>query len=357
MALIDEDPYGICDVGPLLDELAPLGEDLDPIVPAVADVDAALVVHGETVYQVELSGAAAGLAPLHDVLAVGVVFDDTSIPVAVAEQEAAVRKERQHGRFAVGEGPWAWIRPRLLSGRRVVGVAQPHHELTTVVAELEDLHVHPPAAPALDDPDMALRIVGADVDLVGLVQRRVPLRPVLDHVTVPIDDYEIVRAALTLLSVGVPIAPYRHDDPVRVVHRNTRHLPPGPRPFMVRRRLPPTFHTLVCAGAAVPALHDLAWWSGLRRCVPGAAPGPARGAGGGESRQPGGHNERHPDTVTPHDPIVSSAEGRRQRSRCRLFEGSSSRATSRRGRRRSNLTNRQSCRRRRRCTGCRRRRR
>ena len=104
VVLIDEDADGIRNVGPFLEELTVLREDLDAVVRAVADIDAVIPVYGDAVDEVELSRAAPELASLHHVLAVCVVLDDAGVPVTVAEEKAAVREEGQHRRIAVGEG-------------------------------------------------------------------------------------------------------------------------------------------------------------------------------------------------------------------------------------------------------------
>ena len=91
--LVDVDVDGVVDIGPLLDELAILGEDLDAIVRPVADVDAAVAVDGEAVEEIELARPVPEAAELADEFAVLGVLDDAGIPVTVREQEAAVGEE------------------------------------------------------------------------------------------------------------------------------------------------------------------------------------------------------------------------------------------------------------------------
>ena len=251
-------------------------------------------VHGEAVYEVELSGAAPELPPLRHVLAVGVVLDDARVPVAVAEVKAAVRQESQYCGIAVGERARVRIRPCLCPGCGVVRVDELHHQITSVIGELEDLHVDPSAAAALDDPDMALWIIRTDVDLVGLVQDRVPLRPSFQNVAVPIDDHEVVRAIRSFPPLSVPIPPNRHNDAIRIVHRNARHLPPGPRFFVVRRRLPPVFRGLVFARPVITAFHDRSLRSRWRR-------GLVLTDAGQKYRQPSGENKDHTPVLQSHD--------------------------------------------------------
>ena len=57
-------------------------------------------------------------------------------------REAAVREEGQDGRIAVSVRARVRVGSRLLPAPGVVGIDEPHHQLATVVRELEDLVVH-----------------------------------------------------------------------------------------------------------------------------------------------------------------------------------------------------------------------
>src|SRR6185369_14136878 len=68
--------------------------------------------------------------------------------------------------------------------------AQREEALFPVVAELADEVVV-----RVDDPDVLLRIVGADLHVVRPSPDAVPLRPVLDHLAVAIEDDDDVLPA------------------------------------------------------------------------------------------------------------------------------------------------------------------
>src|SRR5215470_5593673 len=70
VALVDEDAARPAELGPLVDELAILIENLDAVVAAVANEQAALRVHRDRVRPVKFAGARAFLAPGLDELAV-----------------------------------------------------------------------------------------------------------------------------------------------------------------------------------------------------------------------------------------------------------------------------------------------
>ena len=166
----------------------------------------------------------------------------------------------------------------------MVRIYEPHYQLAAIVGELEDLHVHAPPASHLGEPDVAFRIVRADVDLVGLVEERVPLGPVLDDVPVSIGNHHIVRSPGPLPPIPTPVTPHGHDDPVRVVDRYARHLPPGPLVGVIWGLLPPVSHGVVLSGPVVPTFHDWAVRSRLRGDL-------VLAGAGGEYRQLSGEDE------------------------------------------------------------------
>ena len=73
---VDEDADGVGNIGPFLDELTFLGEHLNAVVAAVADVNAVIAVDGYTVHEIELSRSVTQFPELHEKFAVGVVAHD-----------------------------------------------------------------------------------------------------------------------------------------------------------------------------------------------------------------------------------------------------------------------------------------
>ncbi len=117
------------------------------------------------------------LAPRRDVVVVLVELHHARVGVAVRVVPAPVRVKRHEG--------------GTVEVRRVVPVhvrrADRLHQLLAVVGELEDR-----VAVVVDDVDVLLRIVRADVHRVRPAQHLVPLRPVLDDVAVAIDHENAV---------------------------------------------------------------------------------------------------------------------------------------------------------------------
>ena len=72
-------------------------EHLHAVVLAVGDIDPAVGVGDDVVDDVELAGIGAGLAPGLDQLAVGRVFVDAGIAVAVGHIDLALRRQRSVG--------------------------------------------------------------------------------------------------------------------------------------------------------------------------------------------------------------------------------------------------------------------
>ena len=60
---VDDDAAGPAELGELAEELAVLGEDLDAVVVAVADIQIALGIHRQAVRHAELAGPGARLSP------------------------------------------------------------------------------------------------------------------------------------------------------------------------------------------------------------------------------------------------------------------------------------------------------
>ena len=132
----------------------------------------------------------------------------------------AVRKKGHDRWLSEVKRSWVQVCSCLFSTQDRLGVSQLHHQFATVVGELEDLLVDAVAA-TLDDPDMTLRIIGVDVDLVWSVKDRIPLRPVLNDVAVAIDDDQVIRAAWSILSLVVLITPDGYDNSIWRVRCNT----------------------------------------------------------------------------------------------------------------------------------------
>ena len=110
---------------------------------------------------------------------------------------------------------------------------------------------------SLVDPDGALGIVWADVDLVGTVEEGVPLRPVLGDVPVAINSQKEIPVALVLPArLGLPalISPHHNQDPIRGVRPSPGGGPPGPGRVVVRCGLPPPGYDVVGAAPIVSAL-------------------------------------------------------------------------------------------------------
>ena len=121
--------------------LAVLVEDLNAVVRAIGDVDAAAAVGRDAVRPAELAGTVAARAPRRHERAVLVELRDARVAEAVGDQQAAVRQ------------PGDVLRPaevRLVVAGDV-GFAERPHQLLAVVGELVDL-----VARVVDHPDVAL---------------------------------------------------------------------------------------------------------------------------------------------------------------------------------------------------------
>ena len=168
---------------PVVEELPVLVEHLDAVVVAIVDEHAAAHrIDGHAVHVVHVAGTRlvrriALDAPLHQELPVLVELRDARAGVAVGDEERAVGQPVDERR------PVEVRRVRALHLRR----ADRLHELLAVVREpVDHLHV------VVDDPDVLLRIVRADVDRVRTPQQLVPLIPRLDDVAVGIGDDDAV---------------------------------------------------------------------------------------------------------------------------------------------------------------------
>src|ERR1700726_4934234 len=109
--LIDINTARSAELRPYRQYVAILIEDLDAVIPAIADEQAALGIHRERMWRLELARRAAVHAPLLDELAVWIQFDDASIAfarfVTVGDEDIAVRRHHYGIRFMKGIGPIA----------------------------------------------------------------------------------------------------------------------------------------------------------------------------------------------------------------------------------------------------------
>src|SRR5580704_18710655 len=70
-------------VGNLAEEISVEVELLDPAVFPIGHVDCSFLVNLDRMWQAELAGTRAGLAPLLHPLAVGGVFEDSRVPIPI----------------------------------------------------------------------------------------------------------------------------------------------------------------------------------------------------------------------------------------------------------------------------------
>ena len=164
-------------VGPFLDELAFVGEQLHAVVLAVGDIDAAVLVDPDIVEQGELAGAGSLPAPGLDQLAVRAELVDAMPAVAVGHEQAAVGRDGEAGGHVEGQ-------PLERRGRRELLAERPQRFAARRVLG-GDVEV------AVDEPDV---VVGRDVDAVRVGGER-PLAPRADEVAVGAPDGEGVQPA------------------------------------------------------------------------------------------------------------------------------------------------------------------
>src|SRR4030095_4183145 len=142
---------------PLVEILPVLVEHLHTAVAAIVDEHATrLRIDRDPVNVVEVAGTLLGgraaLAPRHQVLAVLVELHDARILIPVGYEERAVRQPRHERR----------AKEVLVVGARHVRLTKRLQDLLPVMGELEDR-----MTVVVDDPDVLLRVVRADVDRVG----------------------------------------------------------------------------------------------------------------------------------------------------------------------------------------------
>lgn len=97
---------GLADVSPLSQEDSLWGEDLDPPIRVVCNVDESIVVRGDSVGEHELTLPISLGAPLPDEIQIPVESGDPSIAVAVGHVELFFGAEGDVGARAKPSGPW-----------------------------------------------------------------------------------------------------------------------------------------------------------------------------------------------------------------------------------------------------------
>ena len=95
----DLDMPGHDQVAPLGEERPALVEDLDPRVVPVGHVEPSPRVDRDRVRQAELPRTRPQIAPRVHISAIGVEMDDPVVPVSVADEQVALRRDRQVGRL------------------------------------------------------------------------------------------------------------------------------------------------------------------------------------------------------------------------------------------------------------------
>lgn len=82
---------------PLLDEFAVGVKDLDTLILAIPDVDAALIVDGDAVRQIKFAGAGSELSPRLEIIAIAIKLYDARIAVTIGHVNVAVPGEGHVG--------------------------------------------------------------------------------------------------------------------------------------------------------------------------------------------------------------------------------------------------------------------
>jgi hypothetical protein len=156
------------------------------VVLAVGDIDPAVGVAADVVDDVELALAGSGFAPRHQQLAVGRVFVDACIAIAVGDVDLTPR----------GEGGVGTAVERLAAHkcRRFAGNAELEQDLT-VQSDLADEM----AAIVREEH----RVVWRHVDAMG--SRILPLAPRLQKIALSIEDDHRVLAAVEDVNVVVAV--------------------------------------------------------------------------------------------------------------------------------------------------------
>jgi hypothetical protein len=85
----DQQTVGVTDAGPLLDEVAVGVEDQDPLIFAVADLYAALIVDGDGVRQIEFADASAEFSPSLAVITLAIKLHFTKVAIAIGDVNVA----------------------------------------------------------------------------------------------------------------------------------------------------------------------------------------------------------------------------------------------------------------------------
>jgi len=153
----DHNPAGTAPLFPFRDVLSILIEDLNAVVVAVVDEDAALGIHCDGVRYIEFSGAGAFLSPFLDEGAVLRELNDASVGIStvpVGHEDVAIGSYQNRGRSVEGVG----------RGSGDTGFPQSHQDFA-LRSELENLVAFPVFDPAVAYPDVAIAV---DEEAVGL---------------------------------------------------------------------------------------------------------------------------------------------------------------------------------------------
>src|SRR5262249_24941507 len=180
---VDEEATRAPELLPFLEKFPVLVEDLDAVVGAVADEDAALGVDGNRVRRVELSGRRAFLAPRLDELPVLRELDDARVGIpAVPVRDEDVAVWRGHDVAGAVER----VRPVAGDAR----LAQGHQHLA-FRAEFEDLVAFAVLTRRIARPDVAVPV---DVGAVRLIEHSRPEHPQYLARRIELDDGRQARA-------------------------------------------------------------------------------------------------------------------------------------------------------------------
>ena len=187
---------------PQVEEVAVGVEHLHALVAAIDDEQALVradrdAVHGVELVRAGIRGIFRRPAPVLDEVVVRVVFRDARAAVAVRDEVGAVRQPRDVSR------PIERVRAAAAHAQ----LALAHLELPVVREAIDHVQL------VVDDPDVLLGVVRADLDLMRaaaarqLAEQLLEVRPLVDEVAFAVDDDDRVfpapfPAALRLVGTG-----------------------------------------------------------------------------------------------------------------------------------------------------------
>src|SRR5437867_3469701 len=230
---VEHDVRRAARVGPLGQVLAVGAEDLDAVVLAVADEDAAVGGDGDAVGEEELARPLTGHAPRPLELARGREEVDAAVAVAVGHVELTLRPDREIRRPV--ERP-AGLRDRRGALAVVAGVRGLVHgaERQQELALRRELpHGVVAVVRAVEEP------VRADGDAVG-AQGELPLAPRAQEVALPVVDDDRMIAAADQVDAILAVDRDARDITMGIAARKL--LPPFDDPVAQRHGFPPPAH-------------------------------------------------------------------------------------------------------------------